>query len=127
MDFKDPQTDQPVFAKIYRSADIYHGPHVSQAPDLLTGFHRGYRTSWETALGGVPREMIVDNKDKWSGDHCMAAELVPGVILSSKPILMPSPALHDLAPTILHEFGLQKGEQMIGSSIFETATAASRD
>ncbi len=121
--FKDPQNNQPVFAKIYRATEIYHGPYVQQAPDLLTGFHRGYRVSWETALGGVPKEVMVDNKDKWSGDHCMAAELVPGVVMSNKPILVESPALYDLAPTILQEFGLEKGEQMIGNSIFTAATA----
>jgi predicted AlkP superfamily phosphohydrolase/phosphomutase len=120
---EDPQSGQPIFARIYRASEIYHGPYVDLAPDLLTGFHRGYRVSWETALGGVPKELLVDNKDKWSGDHCMAAELVPGVVLSNKPILKATPALYDLAPTILQEFGIEKSEQMIGSSIFTAVTA----
>jgi len=121
---KDRQNGQPIIAKIYRSSDVYHGPYVKQAPDLLIGFNRGYRASWETILGKIPKEMLIDNEDKWSGDHCIAAEFVPGVVLSNKPIQKESPALYDLAPTILHEFGLEKGEQMIGNSIFERTKVA---
>jgi predicted AlkP superfamily phosphohydrolase/phosphomutase len=115
---RDPKNDQPIIQKMYRAEDIYSGPYTKDAPDLLVGYSRGYRASWEATLGSFPDELFVDNMDPWSGDHCMAMEIVPGVILSNRKIAKPDPYLYDLAPTILAEFGIPKEEQMVGSSIF---------
>ena len=43
-----------------------HNPH---APDLIVGWNLGYRTSWDSILGSFSRDVISDNRDKWSGDH----------------------------------------------------------
>jgi len=83
------------------------------------GYHRGYRISWESVLGKFSSALFSDNTDKWSGDHAMAAELVPGVVVTNKKINSPYPALYDLAPTILNEFGISKSEEMVGSSLFQ--------
>ena len=56
---------------------------------------------------------------KWSGDHCMAADEVPGIIISTRPIAKPDPQLLDLAPTFLSLYGLEKLPEMVGSSIYE--------
>jgi hypothetical protein len=56
-------------------------------PDLLVGYVRGYRASWETSLGAVPAAAVEENRKKWSGDHCVDASEVPGVFLSSDPAL----------------------------------------
>ena len=69
-------------------------------------------------LGSYPKDELRDNKQKWSGDHLMEADLVPGIILSNKHIKAKNPALYDLAPTILAEFGIPKQEGMIGNNIF---------
>ncbi|MCX5659664.1 MAG: alkaline phosphatase family protein [Planctomycetota bacterium] len=57
------------------------------APDMIIGYARGYRASWETALGAVPKSTVEPNLKKWSGDHCIDAVEVPGVYLSSDPAL----------------------------------------
>ena len=49
----------------------------------------------------------------------MEAALVPGILLSNKEIKSENPALTDLAPTVLGEFGIPKQEGMIGESIFK--------
>lgn len=116
---RDPRNGKPVIQKIYRAEHIYSGPYTTEAPDLLIGHSRGYRSSWETTLGSFPEELIVDNLDPWSGDHCMAMEIVPGVILSNRKITKDDPYLYDLAPTILSEFGIPKEEQMVGAPIFD--------
>lgn len=116
---RDPQNGKPVIEKVYRAEEIYSGFYVDDAPDLLIGYSSGYRASWETTLGNFPQEWLVDNLDPWSGDHCIAAELVPGVVLSNKKINRENPYLYDLAPTILAEFGIQKEEQMVGAPIFQ--------
>lgn len=115
---RDPKTGDRVISRIYKSEDVYTGPYVKNAPDLIIGYNRGYRASWETVLGKFPKELIRDNTEKWSGDHLMEAELVPGILLSNKKIVSDNPALYDIAPTILAEFGIQKQEGMVGNRIF---------
>jgi predicted AlkP superfamily phosphohydrolase/phosphomutase len=115
---KDPKTNDQVIYRVYRPEDIYSGPYIKDAPDLLIGYNWGYRASWETTIGKLPKEIFADNTNKWSGDHCIAAELVPGIILSNKKIKITEPSLHDLAPTILAEFGIDKESMMVGESIF---------
>ena len=80
---------------------VYSGPCVDQAPDLLVDFERGYRASWATSLGGVSAGHFEDNIKKWSGDHIIDPELVPGVLLMNRPYRQSGAGLADLAPTIL--------------------------
>lgn len=115
---EDPLTGEKVISRVYNSKEVYQGPYVAQAPDLVLGYNRNYRASWETILGKYPREELVDNGDKWSGDHCMDRDLIPGVLLCSKAPEAVAPALSDLAPTILNEFGIPKPAAMIGTSLW---------
>lgn len=116
---RDPKNGNQVIHRIYRAEEIYSGGKLENAPDLVIGYNRGYRASWETTIGSLPLEWIEDNLDRWSGDHCMAAELVPGVILANKKLNTLSPKLYDLAPTILAEFGISKPDVMVGKTIFD--------
>ncbi|HXG30326.1 MAG TPA: alkaline phosphatase family protein, partial [Thermodesulfobacteriota bacterium] len=121
---RDPKNGELVISKVYRAEDVYTGPYVGDAPDLIIGYNRGYRASWETVLGKFPKGLLRDNTEKWSGDHLMEAELVPGILLSNKRIKAEHPALYDLAPTILAEFGIPKGDGMIGSDVFSELNAS---
>ena len=121
---RDPMDGQQVITAVYRSDQIYHGPEVQKAPDLIVGYRRGYRSSWGTALGTITDEVFSDNDEAWGADHCMATEELPGVCFSTKPILHNEPSLIDLAPTILEEFGLTPPKTITGSSIFKPAAEA---
>lgn len=80
----DPQTDQPVFAQIYRRQDIYTGPYVEAAPDLILGLNPGFRVSSSTVVGGIPEGVVVPNTSRWQGDHCgVDASLIPGICLTN--------------------------------------------
>src|SRR5581483_10750503 len=100
------------------------GAYAHSGPDLIVGYHRGYRAGWKTILGAFPPEIIEDNTNPWSGDHCMDYTLVPGVLLSNRKISAEFPALTDIAPTILGEFGIPKTRDMMGQSVFGSDTAA---
>ena len=117
-DFRDPQTGERVILHAYVARDVYQGPYVEQAPDIIVGYNRGYRSSWATPLGRIPKPLIEDNTEKWSGDHCMAPEVIPGILLTNRKIRIASPALYDLTPTILNVFGINKTKEMIGQSLF---------
>ncbi len=111
---RDPDNGEQVITNVFRAADIYSGPHVGLAPDLIIGYNRNYRASWETILGGFPRQHVLDNTDMWSGDHCIDPQFVPGVLLSSRPLTAQSPQLEDLAPTILNAFRTPIPDAMTG-------------
>ncbi len=118
----DPVNGAPVIASIHRSEEAYSGPLASAAPDLIIGYHRGYRASWATTLGDLTDDVISDNGSAWSADHCMATHLLPGVIFSNRRIVKDQPSLVDLAPTILGEFGMVPPSTMEGSSLYGDAT-----
>ncbi len=104
----DPKTGERAVTKMYRSDRTYaHKEHLGIAPDLLVGYAKGTRCSNESALGGIPAEVIVDNKENWSGDHCMDHETVPGVLLVNRPLRTRVTSLQQLAGEILGEFGIQ--------------------
>jgi predicted AlkP superfamily phosphohydrolase/phosphomutase len=115
---EDPETGEKMIVQVYKASECYSGECVREAPDLVIGYNAGYRASWETALGKITRSLVNDNTKKWSGDHCMAKEVIPGVLFTSKHIGYTQPALYDLAPTILGEFGIDKLPDMDGTDLF---------
>jgi predicted AlkP superfamily phosphohydrolase/phosphomutase len=121
MKLVDPETGKPVLRRVYRADEWYSGPEAKHAPDLILGYDRGYRASWNTCLGDFDKAVIVDNTNAWSADHCVAHDLVPGVLLSNREILVDKPALIDVAPSILSEFGIPGPETMTGRSFFKKA------
>jgi predicted AlkP superfamily phosphohydrolase/phosphomutase len=116
--FKDPKTGENPVLHAFVAGDVYDGPFVDQAPDIVVGYNRGYRVSWATPLGREPEKIIEDNTEKWSGDHCIAPEVVPGILMTNRKIKAESPALYDLTATILDLFGIDKPEEMIGRSVY---------
>ncbi|RKY85221.1 hypothetical protein DRQ09_07560 [candidate division KSB1 bacterium] len=114
---KDPENGKNVIRGVYKSSEIYSGKYLSNAPDLIVGYYKGYRTSDESALGSFSRKVIELN-DGWSGDHCIDPNEVPGIFLSNKKLKINNPKLYDIAPTVLKEFNIKIPEEMIGKPIF---------
>jgi predicted AlkP superfamily phosphohydrolase/phosphomutase len=116
---EDPETGAKVVSAVYKTSEVYSGPHKDEAPDLIVGYSRGYRASWETALGKFPKgDYLTINYDEWSGDHCMAADLVPGSLLTNRPVKLKDAMLYDLPVTILELFGIERPTDMIGRNVF---------
>ncbi len=118
-----------VIKRIYVTEDYYPGADPDVAPDMLVGYAANYRASWDTSGGDVPSEGWVEaNVEAWSGDHCIAHDIVPGVVLTSRPLLVDNPSLSDVAPTILGLFGVPPLKDMTGRDMFRppTATAGSK-
>jgi len=120
---KDPKTGKPVVLRVYRTDEVYHGPyapggiHDEHTADLIVGYHLGYITRTGT-MGSITKNWLYDNRGEWSADHCIAAELTPGVLFSNRKVIASDPELTDLAPTILAEFGIPKPDCMTGRNIF---------
>lgn len=122
----DHTRGQKVIKRVYNALKMYRGPYKGEAPDLIVGYHRDYRASWETAVGRITREVIHDNIKAWSGDHCIDHTLVPGVLFCNRPIDADRPRLMDIGPTVLDMFGVDVPKHMDGRPlpIADTVQAA---
>jgi len=114
----DPASGQQVIERIYTREELYAGPFLEDAPDLVVGFRSGYRASWQTALGAAPEALFEDNRKLWSGDHVVDPSCDPGVLLASRPLNRAEPRQADVAPTVLKAFALPptpgtKGETLL--------------
>ncbi len=115
----DPLDGRRAIKTADRSDQVYHGDERAIGPDIVVGYYRGWRGSNESALGEVPPEVFHDNMLKWSGDHCIAASEVPGILMANRPLLRTDPSLVDMAPTILKLFGITPPPEMVGGSVLE--------
>ena len=110
---------EKVIARVYRRDQIYHGPYLDEAPDLVVGFCRGYRVSWQTTLGGVSPQLVQGNTLKWSGDHCsLDPAAIPGVLFTNRRLHRDNPRIQDLAPSILTLLKIAPPADMDGQSLF---------
>jgi predicted AlkP superfamily phosphohydrolase/phosphomutase len=116
---QDPKTGRAVIRNVYTRKELYSGPYVDDAPDLILGFELGYRASWQTAIGGAPSEIIEDNRRKWTGDHMCDAPYMPGIFLSNRKSCILHPKVTDIAPTILACFQIPQPEDMEGNSLLD--------
>lgn len=93
----DPKSGERVVTRTFRPE---MRAFVDRTPDLIVGYARGYRSSDESALGEIGRQILEVNTDKWSGDHCVDPQHVPGVLLSNRKIKAGTWSLTDVAPTV---------------------------
>ncbi len=110
----DPQDGASAVKKTYVTSKVYRGPYKDNAPDLIPGYQRGYRVSWETAIGRTTESVFHDNTKAWSGDHCIDPSLIPGVLFCNRPIEAENARLMDIAPTVLNLFGVPIPDHMDG-------------
>jgi predicted AlkP superfamily phosphohydrolase/phosphomutase len=104
----DPRTGRRVVRQAFISSEVFPGPLPDYAPDMIIGYDRGFRASWETTLGSYPEEVITDNMDPWSGDHCVDPTVVPGTLLSTVPLSLDDPTLKDMGRSIASLFGVER-------------------
>ena len=115
---RDEERGEVGINEVFDTPSLYSGPYLANAPDLLIGYNRGYRTSWDCATGVVAGPVFADNVKAWSGDHCIDPRLVPGVFFCNRAIASDDPALIDIAPSALQLFGIQPPTHMDGRPLF---------
>ncbi|MQB01615.1 MAG: hypothetical protein GEU78_15220 [Actinobacteria bacterium] len=101
----DPRRDEPVFAAVHRRDDIYSGPALGTAPDLmLDSWSNGYRV----APGrGPSREYVTDPhalsgvSEPWSSDHRPTGILVAAGPHIARAGSIDALHLYDICPTVL--------------------------
>ena len=113
----DEEKDQIGINKVWAAKDIYTGPYVGNAPDLIVGYALGYRAGWDGTTGVITDKVFTDNKKAWSGDHCMDPRVIPGILFSNFKIKNDDPSIMDVAPTILEQLGIKPPGYMDGRSL----------
>jgi predicted AlkP superfamily phosphohydrolase/phosphomutase len=111
---RDEARGEIAVKEVYDLAEIYDGPYLDGGPELVVGYNAGYRASWACATGGTGGEVFEDNVKAWSGDHCIASDLVPGVFFTNAQVATERPRMIDLAPTVLDLFGVAAPPYMEG-------------
>lgn len=99
----DPETmDHPV-RRVLAREEVYRQFDPNLIPDLFVTNNDGYRVSWQTSLGGIPKQLIEPNKQVWSGDHCSVdPEIVKGIFFYNRKLATPrAPYIADVYPTVL--------------------------
>jgi predicted AlkP superfamily phosphohydrolase/phosphomutase len=121
-EFTDTKSQSAAIRSVARRDEIYSGPFAQNSPDLLVNFHRGFRVSWQSAVGGFANSIIEDNMRRWSGDHIVDPESVPGILFMNQRFSQSiangaTPRIIDLAPTILNYLGVPVPESMEGATL----------
>jgi len=114
----DTATGERPVHRVYHRAEMYSDFDPQLIPDLRAANNFGYRVSWQTSLGGIPRDLIESHKMAWSGDHCsLDPDLVKGIFLCNRPIKTAEPNIRDMFPTLLELFSVPVPASVDGRSL----------
>jgi predicted AlkP superfamily phosphohydrolase/phosphomutase len=105
----DPETLEHPVRRVLAREEIYKKFDPNIIPDLYVMNNDGYRVSWQTSLGGVPKQVFEPNKAVWSGDHCSVdPEIVKGIFFVNEKLATDrAPYIADIYPTVLARLGVR--------------------
>ncbi|HEX7832966.1 MAG TPA: alkaline phosphatase family protein [Thermoanaerobaculia bacterium] len=106
---QDPETGEHPVRRVVSREQAYKKFDPNMIPDLIALNNDGYRVSWQTSLGGVPKDVFEVNKNVWSGDHCSVdPEIVKGIFFSNRKLTTDrAPYIADVYPTVLGALGVK--------------------
>lgn len=111
----DEETGQKPVRHVYKREEVYKDFDPDLIPDLIVANNNGYRVSWQTSLGGIPKEMIEDNTKNWSADHCsLDPEITKGIFLSNRKFDADEANIVDIFPTVLQLLNIPIPEDVDG-------------
>ncbi len=114
----DPETGQKPVRHVYKREEVYKDFDPDLIPDLIIANNNGYRVSWQTSLGGIPKEMIEDNTKNWSADHCsLDPEITKGIFLSNRKFDADEVNIIDIFPTVLHVLNIPVPDDIDGKAL----------
>jgi predicted AlkP superfamily phosphohydrolase/phosphomutase len=114
---RDPSNGARVVLRVDDADDIYSAERRAEGPDLVIGYDRGYGASDESTLGEITEDTMADNTSRWSGNHLMSPDVVPGILLVNRSLSGSGYDLTDLTATLLAHYGLEPLPGMVGQAI----------
>jgi len=114
---RDPKNGRRVVLRVDRTEDVYSPERRAEGPDLVVGYDAGYGASDESTLGEITEEVLADNESYWSGNHLMAPDVVPGILLVNRKLEGSGYDLTDVTATLLAHYGVDTLPGMVGEPI----------
>ncbi len=118
---RDPETDQPLIAEVRRGEEMFHGPHMDDAPDLVFC----PRNTYDRFISGFANDPLVRPAQRREesyveyGYHTRKGILIvagPGIRAGAR---IEGARIYDIAPTVLHLLGLPVPLDMDGRVLLE--------
>ncbi len=126
----DPQTGRPVIDHVCRTRDLYHGPYVEKAPDLLPSwwtdaFLTEVSVPGERADTAVRRSTtLLDCGVEFSGSHRLQGVFMIAGGPARRGHAFSGARIIDVAPTVLYLMGLPIPSDMDGRPLLEALDPA---
>jgi predicted AlkP superfamily phosphohydrolase/phosphomutase len=119
-EMRDPATGRPIEGDIFTREEIYHGPHLDEAPDITFLPLEG-NVMASALMGFATRKWIVDNPFLF-GNHRMDGILIAQGKKIRKGVAVQGAHIIDLAPTVLHLMGQKIPGDMDGKVLTSILT-----
>ncbi len=102
-----------VITNVKKAKDVYQGPFINQAPDIIFDFHDGkYVTSPNYTFGS---KKVIDKKlDEMKGCHRQKGIFIASGPDIKKDLRLEERSIMDVVPTVLSLFGLPISEDLDG-------------
>jgi predicted AlkP superfamily phosphohydrolase/phosphomutase len=127
-DLRDPVSGETIVDDVFRREDLYRGPYIDKAPELLVRWREDIPISGirieGAAQAGLPSSPPIPGEDPRvvSGDHHLhgiffgwGPDVAAGCNVTGASII-------DLAPTVLHQLGLPVPDNMDGTVLSQIFT-----
>ncbi|UCG80863.1 MAG: alkaline phosphatase family protein [Desulfobacterales bacterium] len=126
-EMRDPDSQEPIFPEVFRKEELYWGPYIENAPDIiLTEGKRKYtyilqrskssedKTSWIAPLNGYEMDNLPNATHRLEGILMMR-----GRHLQKRGRVFKPASIIDVAPTILYMMGLPVPQEMDGRVLID--------
>jgi len=107
---KNPETGLKIFKKVYKAEEIYNGPYLKDAPDLMIDQKEGFHVS-----EGMGNGKLISNSGNWEADNKTTGFFLAHGKDIKKDGEQPKIKILDIAPTILHLFNVPVPEDIDGN------------
>ena len=121
----DSSTGERAINKVYRTRDIYEGPFVDRAPDLIPSWwDDGFLIEQSDPHGGPQGDAFRAEGDLWRGVEFTGSHRLDGIFtMTGGPVkpgyVFEGAKITDVAPTVLYMMGLPIPADMDGSPLLQ--------
>jgi predicted AlkP superfamily phosphohydrolase/phosphomutase len=130
LSLRDPQTGQPVISKVFRTRDLYQGPFLDRAPDLIPSWwDDGFLLEQSVPGGRGAPDVERSTAPIRGGVEFAASHRLDGVFaIHGGPVKrgysFEGARIIDVAPTVLYLMGLPIPDDMDGKPLVEALEPA---